>query len=299
MTPGAAGSIANPAAIDATVQPGGRFPTVGKLIDHIFLVERRHLQRLHGQPLSDADRAHRQQRAAALRLRRVGPARARAVLRELGDDEADEIRNIEVRDRQWPMTPAQAALPHPLPRDPPLGADRARGPARRLRAGRRSRPFLQRRAEMTERVEAAAPPRPPPWSRWPTFARPPNGSGRSSAPPRSSTCPRQPAGRSSSSARACSRAAPSRFAAPTTWSPGSRPSSARAASITYSSGNHGQAMALAARELGAPAVVVMPTTAPAIKVEGARSLRRRGDLRRHDVRRTVASAPRPKPRHAA
>ena len=41
--------------------------------------------------------------------------------------------------------------------------------------------------------------------------------------------------------------------------------------VTYSSGNHGQAMALAARELGAPAVVVMPTTAPAIKVEGARS----------------------------
>ena len=41
--------------------------------------------------------------------------------------------------------------------------------------------------------------------------------------------------------------------------------------ITYSSGNHGQAMALAARLLGAPAVVVMPTTAPAMKVEGARS----------------------------
>jgi threonine dehydratase len=40
--------------------------------------------------------------------------------------------------------------------------------------------------------------------------------------------------------------------------------------ITYSSGNHGQAVALAARELGAPAVVVMPTTAPAIKVEGAK-----------------------------
>ena len=40
--------------------------------------------------------------------------------------------------------------------------------------------------------------------------------------------------------------------------------------ITYSSGNHGQAVALAARELGMPAVVVMPTTAPNIKVEGAR-----------------------------
>jgi threonine dehydratase len=41
--------------------------------------------------------------------------------------------------------------------------------------------------------------------------------------------------------------------------------------ITYSSGNHGQAVAIAARALQAPAVVVMPTTAPAIKVEGARS----------------------------
>src|SRR4051794_5643392 len=32
--------------------------------------------------------------------------------------------------------------------------------------------------------------------------------------------------------------------------------------ITYSSGNHGQALACAARLRGAPAVVVMPTTAP-------------------------------------
>jgi len=39
--------------------------------------------------------------------------------------------------------------------------------------------------------------------------------------------------------------------------------------ITYSSGNHGQAVAIAARALGAAAVVVMPTTAPKIKVEGA------------------------------
>ncbi|HEY7500149.1 MAG TPA: threonine/serine dehydratase [Vicinamibacterales bacterium] len=41
--------------------------------------------------------------------------------------------------------------------------------------------------------------------------------------------------------------------------------------ITYSSGNHGQAMALAARTLGAPAVVVMPTTAPQVKIDGAKS----------------------------
>ncbi len=40
--------------------------------------------------------------------------------------------------------------------------------------------------------------------------------------------------------------------------------------ITYSSGNHGQAVALAAARLGAKAVVVMPTTAPAIKVDGVK-----------------------------
>jgi threonine dehydratase len=40
--------------------------------------------------------------------------------------------------------------------------------------------------------------------------------------------------------------------------------------VTYSSGNHGQAMALAAQRLAAPAVVVMPTTAPAIKIDGAK-----------------------------
>jgi threonine dehydratase len=40
--------------------------------------------------------------------------------------------------------------------------------------------------------------------------------------------------------------------------------------ITYSSGNHGQAVALAASRRGLPAVVVMPTTAPAIKVAGVR-----------------------------
>lgn len=40
--------------------------------------------------------------------------------------------------------------------------------------------------------------------------------------------------------------------------------------ITYSSGNHGQAVAYAARRLGVPAVVVMPVTAPDVKIAGAR-----------------------------
>jgi threonine dehydratase len=46
----------------------------------------------------------------------------------------------------------------------------------------------------------------------------------------------------------------------------------RAGLLTYSSGNHGLAIALTARRLGIPAVIVMPTTASAVKVEGARAL---------------------------
>jgi len=42
--------------------------------------------------------------------------------------------------------------------------------------------------------------------------------------------------------------------------------------ITYSSGNHGQAVAMAARRLGVHAVVVMPTTAPPNKIAGAKEL---------------------------
>jgi threonine dehydratase len=39
--------------------------------------------------------------------------------------------------------------------------------------------------------------------------------------------------------------------------------------ITYSSGNHGQAVAFAAQRFGVPSLIVMPETAPAVKIEGA------------------------------
>jgi threonine dehydratase len=42
--------------------------------------------------------------------------------------------------------------------------------------------------------------------------------------------------------------------------------------VTYSSGNHAQAVALAAREYGCPAHVAMPTDAPAVKVASVRAL---------------------------
>jgi threonine dehydratase len=48
------------------------------------------------------------------------------------------------------------------------------------------------------------------------------------------------------------------------------PEARRRGVITYSSGNHGQALAYAARRMGLRAVIVMPETAPPAKVAGVR-----------------------------
>ena len=39
---------ADHARLQIPFQPGGRFPTLGSLLDHVFLTERRHLARLEG-----------------------------------------------------------------------------------------------------------------------------------------------------------------------------------------------------------------------------------------------------------
>jgi uncharacterized damage-inducible protein DinB len=94
----------HPETMEAAVQPGGQFPTVGKLIDHIFLVERRHLQRLTEQPLVST---------TGLNGHNVPPlfdygASVRRELEQyvadLDEDVADQIRTFQVRDQAWPMT---------------------------------------------------------------------------------------------------------------------------------------------------------------------------------------------------
>ncbi len=98
----------HPAALEAPVQAGDRFPTVGKLIDHIFLVERRHLQRLLGDPLSDRTGLTGNN---APPLFDYGASVRRELeqyvqdLTDLEDDAADEERAFVVRDREWSMTP--------------------------------------------------------------------------------------------------------------------------------------------------------------------------------------------------
>src|SRR6187402_354078 len=45
---------AHPGTLDLRLQPDGRFSSVGALVDHIFLVEARHLARLERQSVPSA-----------------------------------------------------------------------------------------------------------------------------------------------------------------------------------------------------------------------------------------------------
>ena len=45
---------ADPARMSIPFQDDGRFPTIGSLLDHIFLIERRHLSRIQGAPPPEA-----------------------------------------------------------------------------------------------------------------------------------------------------------------------------------------------------------------------------------------------------
>lgn len=96
---------AHPEAIEAEVQPGGRYPTVGSLIDHVFLVERRHLQRLSDAPLDST---------TGLSGRHVPPlfdygASVRRELdtyaADLDDAVADEPRTFTVANGDYVLTP--------------------------------------------------------------------------------------------------------------------------------------------------------------------------------------------------
>lgn len=98
--------VAHPAAMEAQVQPAGsRLPTVGKLIDHIFLVERRHLQRLRGEPLATETGLTASNAPPLFDYGASVRRELDAYVETLDDDLADEVRTFSVRDRDWPMTP--------------------------------------------------------------------------------------------------------------------------------------------------------------------------------------------------
>jgi uncharacterized damage-inducible protein DinB len=96
---------ANPQALNSVVQPGGRFETVGRLIDHIFLVERRHVQRLRGEPLATQTGLTGNNAPPLFDYGASVRRELEQLVEGLDDDEANEVRTFEVREQTWSMTP--------------------------------------------------------------------------------------------------------------------------------------------------------------------------------------------------
>lgn len=94
----------HPAAIDAPVQPGARFSTVGRLVDHIFLVERRHLQRLQSLPVAEQTGLTGNNAAP---LFDYGASVRRELEQYAADftDDPDEVRTFDIRGERMPVTP--------------------------------------------------------------------------------------------------------------------------------------------------------------------------------------------------
>jgi len=96
---------AHPEALEVEVQPGGRFPTVGALIDHMFLVERRHLQRLRN---SAVDTTTGLSGRHAPPLFDYGASVRRELdqfIADLDDDVANEPRTFAVQTGEFVLTP--------------------------------------------------------------------------------------------------------------------------------------------------------------------------------------------------
>jgi len=97
--------LLHPEAMDVPVQPGGRLPTVGKMIDHIFLVERRHLQRLTGDPLDTTTGLTGNNAIPLFDYAASVRRELEQLLATLDDDDAREPREFIVRDEPYVMTP--------------------------------------------------------------------------------------------------------------------------------------------------------------------------------------------------
>ena len=96
---------AHPDAMGVDVQPGGRHAPVGALIDHIFLVERRHLQRLRG---TGVDTKTGLSGLNAAPLFDYGASVRRELdqfVAALEEDDANEARTFTVQTGDFVLTP--------------------------------------------------------------------------------------------------------------------------------------------------------------------------------------------------
>jgi uncharacterized damage-inducible protein DinB len=96
---------ANPQALDLTIQPGGRFPTVASLVDHIFLVEHRHTLRLQGKELPTASGITLGDLDALWAYGERGRQGVLAYVPTLATDDANKPRAVVVASGTYPLSP--------------------------------------------------------------------------------------------------------------------------------------------------------------------------------------------------
>jgi uncharacterized damage-inducible protein DinB len=94
----------HPTVVDASLQPSDRFNTVGKLIDHIFLVERRHLQRLTGDPLTESTGLSGNNAAPLFDYGASVRRELEQFIAEADDSVGDEMKQVDIRGTIYPMT---------------------------------------------------------------------------------------------------------------------------------------------------------------------------------------------------
>ena len=96
---------AHPKAMEAPMQPGGRLPTVGKTIDHIFLAERRNLQRLAGETPSDSTGLTGNNAPPLFDYGASVRRELEGMVDTLGESDVDETRTMVIRDTPYSISP--------------------------------------------------------------------------------------------------------------------------------------------------------------------------------------------------
>ena len=94
----------DPKRLAMPFQPGARFPTVGSLLDHVFLVERRHLSRLQGATPPEVTGVAASDWEALFEYGDLVRADLRRYVADLDDRSASEVVTFQVQTGTFSMT---------------------------------------------------------------------------------------------------------------------------------------------------------------------------------------------------
>jgi uncharacterized damage-inducible protein DinB len=95
----------HPGALLTPIQPGGRVPNVASLIDHIFLVEVRHTQRLQGKDLPTATGVAAGDIVALFAYAARGREAVHRYLPTLNPADLNKPRDVVVASGTYPLSP--------------------------------------------------------------------------------------------------------------------------------------------------------------------------------------------------